>query len=69
MDDSDIDIILAQAKGSEHGVEIRTNDSELFQRKFYQRRNKLREQGDHTYNNLTLRTISPHLVFVINGEG
>lgn len=65
---SEVLSLMLQAKGSEHGVEIQTNDSELFQRRFHQARNKHRAEGGYTFDSLRCRIISPNIVFLINEE-
>lgn len=60
---------MLMAKSSEHGLEIQTNDSELFQRRFHAERNKSRKLGDTTFDSLRIRIISPQVLYIINGDG
>jgi hypothetical protein len=56
------------AKSSEHGLEILTNDSELFQRRFHAARVAARKSGDTSFDTLRCRIISSKVIYLINKE-
>lgn len=59
---------MLQAKASEFGLELSTNDSLAFQRKFHSLRNKARKQGNTVFDTLTCRIITNEVVYLINKE-
>lgn len=65
MQDHELLNILVTAINSARGVELEVNDGKLFQQRFHRYRNKARQQGDVTYDDLNCRVITDTKIYLI----
>lgn len=66
MTDEELTDILSQAIAAEHGVEVKTDNPEAFQRAFYSFRKTQREDDNMIYNNITCRVMSDSIIHLVN---
>lgn len=56
MLDTELKVVLDQALGAEVGIEIKTDNVEVFKRRFYTFRADQRQRGNTAYNQLSCTT-------------